>query len=260
MGFLSCYGGFEGVSKTIPLYVPCGAGADYAAADGWKDFTNIKEDSYEFTLLINDETMGSVAVTMRNCSESTITITATSNIGYEFSKWSDGNTDNPRTIELTQDTTFTAEFIKKSSITCEEAYDAALNGNTEEVTVIGYVTSIATAWHATYKNISFWMADTKNGGNVFKAFRVKCATQEEAPRVDDKVKVHGNLYNYRGTPELAEGGTFEILERASVDPTTSIDQMSNVQSPMGNGKFIKNGQLFIQQGDKTYNAQGARVE
>ena len=37
-------------------------------------------------------------------------ITATANYGYHFTQWSDGNTDNPREIELTQDTTFTAEF------------------------------------------------------------------------------------------------------------------------------------------------------
>ena len=39
---------------------------------------------------------------------------------------------------------------------------------------------------------------------------------------------------------------------------SGLEQME--QSPMSNVKFIKNGQLFIQQGDKTYNAQGARVE
>ena len=44
------------------------------------------------------------------------------------------------------------------------------------------------------------------------------------------------------------------------DEITSLDQMSNEQSQMGYGKFIKNGQLFIQQGDKTYNAHGARVK
>ena len=39
-------------------------------------------------------------------------ITATPNYGYHFTQWSDGNTDNPREIALTQDTTFTAEFAK----------------------------------------------------------------------------------------------------------------------------------------------------
>ena len=41
-------------------------------------------------------------------------ISATPDYGYHFTQWSDGNTDNPRTIVLTQDTTFTAEFAKNT--------------------------------------------------------------------------------------------------------------------------------------------------
>ena len=39
-----------------------------------------------------------------------ITLTATSDEGYLFSQWNDGNTDNPRTLILTQDTALTAYF------------------------------------------------------------------------------------------------------------------------------------------------------
>ena len=45
-------------------------------------------------------------------SGTTVTITAVPNYGYHFAQWSDGNTDNPRTIVITQDTTFQAEFAK----------------------------------------------------------------------------------------------------------------------------------------------------
>ena len=38
------------------------------------------------------------------------TITATPNYGYHFTHWQDGDTNNPRTIILTQDTSFTAFF------------------------------------------------------------------------------------------------------------------------------------------------------
>ena len=43
-----------------------------------------------------------------------VEISANANYGCHFTQWSDGNTDNPRTIILTQDTTFTAEFAKNS--------------------------------------------------------------------------------------------------------------------------------------------------
>ena len=41
-------------------------------------------------------------------------LTASPHYGYHFTQWSDGVTDNPRTIELTQDTTLTAEFAKNT--------------------------------------------------------------------------------------------------------------------------------------------------
>ena len=40
----------------------------------------------------------------------TIVIAATPNIGFEFIGWTDGNTENPRTIIVTESTTFTAHF------------------------------------------------------------------------------------------------------------------------------------------------------
>ena len=39
-----------------------------------------------------------------------ITLTAIANVGYGFVKWSDGNTENPRTIVVTEDLNLTAEF------------------------------------------------------------------------------------------------------------------------------------------------------
>ena len=53
--------------------------------------------------------------------------------------------------------------------------------------------------------------------------------------------------------------TKQMLISTSASATTGIDQ-TNLPSPVSNVKFIKDGKLFIQQGDKTYNAQGARVE
>lgn len=43
-----------------------------------------------------------------------VQLTATANYGYYFSSWSDGNTDNPRTLQVTQDTTLEALFLPNS--------------------------------------------------------------------------------------------------------------------------------------------------
>ncbi|MBQ1719448.1 MAG: T9SS type A sorting domain-containing protein, partial [Bacteroidales bacterium] len=44
------------------------------------------------------------------CIDSTAIITAIANDGYNFVRWNDGNTDNPRTVHVSSDTTFVAEF------------------------------------------------------------------------------------------------------------------------------------------------------
>lgn len=100
------------------LTVPCGSLEAYSSATSfWNMFFNgrISENGYNVEVSVNDETFGSVAVES-DCSTSTLT--ATANEGYRFVIWNDGNTDNPRTIALTSDTSFTAIFalIDESSL------------------------------------------------------------------------------------------------------------------------------------------------
>ena len=44
------------------------------------------------------------------------TLNAIPNFGYTFEKWSDDNSDNPRTVIVTSDTSFTAMFVFGVSI------------------------------------------------------------------------------------------------------------------------------------------------
>ena len=115
------------------------------------------------------------------------------------------------------------------TITCAKAAEDALAGKTDEVAVKGYVTEIATAWSSQYKNISFWMADAKDGGKVFQAFRAACEKEADAPIVGDLVVASGKLTKYNETPELAAGCTFEIIEKAprpEPQPTTVADTIT----------------------------------
>ncbi|MGX8712667.1 MAG: InlB B-repeat-containing protein [bacterium] len=54
------------------------------------------------------------------------TISANANYGYHFTQWNDGNTDNPRVITLTQDTTFTALFAKNQYTLTVSSNDTTL--------------------------------------------------------------------------------------------------------------------------------------
>ena len=109
-------GTFDGVSKSIPVYVPCGCVEAYKAASGWKNFTNIQLVKYSIEVDVNDTRMGSAKVDWNRACDTQIS--ASPNIGYHFVQWSDGNTENPRTLELTQDTAFFVEFAQTFSGQC----------------------------------------------------------------------------------------------------------------------------------------------
>ena len=104
---------------------------------------------------------------------------------------------------------------------CAEAAAAALSvsennelfNNGQEYTIEGYVTSIAYAWKD--GSMSFWMADTEDGGNVLEAYKCAVENEADAPKIGDKVAVTGKLTKYGTTPEFAEGCTVEIKERAT---------------------------------------------
>ena len=104
--------------------------------------------------------------------------------------------------------------------TCAAAAEAALSvsannelyNNGASYTITGYVTSIAYAWKE--GSMSFWMADTENGGNVLEAYKCAIANEADAVLVGDKVAVTGQLTKYNSTPEFAAGCTVEIIERA----------------------------------------------
>ena len=92
------------------LTVPCGTLEAYSSATSfWNMFFmgRISEDGYEVVANVNNDAFGSVAIE-NNCS--TATLTATANACYQFVGWNDGNTENPRLVTLSSDTTLTANF------------------------------------------------------------------------------------------------------------------------------------------------------
>ena len=114
------------------LIVPCGALDNYINST-WNDyFANIIEEiAFTITANVNNDAFGSVAVES-DCS--TATLTATASDCYEFLRWNDGNTDNPRTVALTSDITFTATF---EEIVFDTTINATINAG-ETYTEFGF--------------------------------------------------------------------------------------------------------------------------
>ena len=96
-------------TSTCKLIVPHSAYNAYLRHAYWGAFLNI-HTGYLVTLQANNDQWGEVSGTNLYTKDTTITITATPYEGYTFMRWSDGNTDNPRTLTITQDTTLTADF------------------------------------------------------------------------------------------------------------------------------------------------------
>ena len=95
------------------LYVLRGCKSAYASEKEWHKFSKIEEiDTYTVTVLANDADMGKVSGGNTYAFGAEATLTAIPNTGYHFVKWDDENTDNPRTLTVTRDTTFTAIFAK----------------------------------------------------------------------------------------------------------------------------------------------------
>ncbi len=111
-------------ANNIPVYIPCGALAAYISE--WSYFSHIIEDANTFALTVesDDDTMGYVEITMNpTCPDNIAMVMATVYDGYRFAHWQDGNQNNPRMVEMWNDTTLIAYFEAVSGIgqtSCED--------------------------------------------------------------------------------------------------------------------------------------------
>lgn len=182
--------GFYGVPNNIPVYVPTASISNYQAAPGWSVFTNyIGIVPYAITATSANPTMGSVTGGGTYAGGTTATLTATPNMGYHFVQWQDGNTQNPRTITVTGDATYTATFAPDaapatvtatiSQIAATSAYAEIVmgqqtsyfyliyapqsvftqNGLTTDESIISYVNQNYGSSDRNYNNVSGYMND-----------------------------------------------------------------------------------------------------
>ena len=73
-----------------------------------------KEEKFSVTLSVNDPAMGTVVGGGEFAEGTEIAIVATPTDGYVFQKWSDGITDNPRKLVVTQNVALTALFAENN--------------------------------------------------------------------------------------------------------------------------------------------------
>ena len=77
--------------------------------------TETAPQSYTINVLSANTSMGNVSGGGTYPQGSTVTISATAYSGYHFTQWNDGNTQNPRTITVTGNATYTAYFAQNET-------------------------------------------------------------------------------------------------------------------------------------------------
>lgn len=147
-------------------------------------------------------------------------------------------------------------FVKMQILTCAEAVALCTSSTptTEQYIIRGYVSEMIEAFNSQYGNITFWMADTKDGGQVLQAFRVKPVSEvEKGLQVGDYVEVIGSLVLYNNEiPEVNAGSSVEKM----ADPISAVEDIVVEKKSV---KIFENGQLVIIKDGIRYNAQGVRL-
>ena len=83
---------------------------EFILAIGNISIEQVASSTYTINVTSNNTSMGTVSGGGTYAEGSTATISATANSGYQFVRWQDNNTQNPRTVTVNADVTYTAYF------------------------------------------------------------------------------------------------------------------------------------------------------
>lgn len=167
-----------GVFNGVPLYafihIPCGATMDYANLIQLNQFTHFVEEGTYGTITAqpNNPTYGSTTVTQEpTCSSpaiiEAIPATTYSFPAYDFVSWSDGDTNNPRTLYVTGDTVISAIFTPRQFYNIAEVFDStqgyavgdtAYYGDMASFTAIPYHGYQFSVWKAFNSSTNQWFS------------------------------------------------------------------------------------------------------
>ena len=155
-----------------------------------------------------------------------VTLTVTPDYGYHFTQWSDGLKDNPRIAQITQDTTFTAEFAYDRVGTCGK--DLALTWSYDPNS---RVLTIGNAGEFT-ENIRFGVeapnemeelvignSVTAIGANAFAGIETlkKVSIGESVKTIGEQAFYNcvnlETIFNYRPTPTNAYSNAFDGVDK-----------------------------------------------
>ncbi|MDR2406902.1 MAG: T9SS type A sorting domain-containing protein, partial [Bacteroidales bacterium] len=161
-------------------------------------FTAIFEIMHTVNVSANDVTRGSVTGSGDYPKDSTAIITATANTGHRFLQWNDGNKQNPRTVTVISDTSFTAifEIMHTVNVSANDTARGSVTGS-GDYAKDSSVTISATP-HQGYRFVQ-WNDGNKQNPRSFTLTQDTAFTATFAPAIQ-------NTYHLTATPNYPEMG------------------------------------------------------
>ncbi len=194
--------------------------------------------------------------------------------GYCFATWNDGNSENPRTVQVTDNVTYTAFFVKSTADSETVTNDTVITSTTD--------TSVTIVW-PTDENADTYTIVIKQGDEVICvltfdsegrllniAFAPSINRQNRATYAQQTnnglsftvTNLNSDTqYNYGITTKDAdenEIGTYSGEFTTKSNAPAGVDDVLTPESE--HRKFILNGQLLILRDGKTYNVMGMEIK
>lgn len=276
---------FGEVPTNIPVYVPCGTKEAYHSSTGWSVFTNIIEPKPDYTATVqsSNEAYGMATRVSLDCNnELTVQATAAKE-HYRFVRWSDGSTQNPYTLVLTQDTTLTAEFALDLHTITATAENGTVTGSGTYLHGTE-VTLTATPEREHYRFVQWSDSNTDNPRTLVVESDITLTAEfEEIPSTEYTVSIimdaeqHGTVeVTVRAVPDAGfrfihwdDGDTSNprtilvtenMVLRATFDIATNESPSQANENTADTRKVFHNGNMYIQRGSKTYTSTGVEVK
>jgi len=185
-------------------------------------WNNCSQEDYFTVSLSCDPNQGTVYGSGSYSEGSYVTISAEPYYGYYFVQWSDGNTANPRRIEVTQDIVLTAEFAVSTSGWCGDNLKWAFNDGVLTITGKGDMWNEQPwyLWREQITKVNFPSGLTSIGDDAF--YNCTGLTELVIPASVTSVSYYAfyNCYNvvsFEGPACAIESGNFYNLRDITIN-------------------------------------------
>ena len=175
-----------------------------------------------------------------------ITLTATPNERYQFTQWSDGNTENPRTLVVTQDMSLVAHFeiiyLKPDTVTM--CYGETYQWHDKIYDASGvYIDTLSTGVATLYLTILPQVEETIEEAVI-------CSDETYTWQANKKVYSESGIYTV--TLQDINGCDSVVILHLTVNPVATTEE-----SVTACDSYTWNGQTYTASGDYTYTTVAA---